>query len=298
MAQQFPRERIRLDVDISAGAGSQALTNQITKSSPKIWKATAKQFELGFFFGEELMDISDILTITITGKLDSIHNGPNLFTETIGTDKINTLLTIDQWNNMASQHAVIEFTAQEMDVEMNNSNTLTLWLIITGTNTDGEPVIFGSSTAQIVETGVTGFTNRPSAIIGGNIISPGSVYSGSGHFTQAVVAGQVYNLALGANDTNITNGTQTVTGGNFYAQGSTVTLNGTNGASITMVLRTALTPTFDELIAILQGYLPIVLAPGAVITLQSPDGTKQRKRGIDNDGNEFSQLVDLSSDPS
>jgi hypothetical protein len=131
--------------------------------------------------------------------------------------------------------------------------------------------------------------------MGGTIIPLGQTYSGAGAFVLNVVQNNVYYYFKGANDTDLVNGTETLNAtGYFTAQGGTVTLHGTNSTLITALVRWPLFPTWEQVNALVAGMLKAVNAPGMLLGLVSPDGTKMRLLGVGNDGLPVDEPRDLS----
>lgn len=292
----FPRERIRIRVNTDAKAGTSGIVDDITGSNPDCWKGTNVQFEIGLFFSEQLIDISNIQTLTFTAKDITNKTGPKLFEKSISQADMDLTLTEDAWTAGTGQHAILEFTPAEMNIDLNGQDSKTLWLMIHGISTEGDRLALGAAKLTVNETGID--SGLPSPVVGGNIIPAGSVYNGSGQYTVAVSVGKVYDWSKGSNDATLVNGTETLgASGRFTAQGSTVVLTGTIGTLVNGFIRGSTFYTADEVNALLAGTLKIVNGPGVVIWVQSQDGRWLRGFTVTEDGDIANPRIDRQATP-
>jgi hypothetical protein len=153
-------------------------------------------------------------------------------------------------------HAVFTFTEADVAFNLGNSDELTFKLTLHGDTSDetGEADAFARSQLRVIDAGIDAEQGTRAA---GNLITGSPSYDGSGHYLlTGLTAGRMYRWTDGgAHDTSVTNGSQTVTVTDsvFVAQGTTVTLNGTAGTTVTAVVWYGITPTGDEIAAYISG---------------------------------------------
>lgn len=244
----FEKTIIRCAIDVTSKT---PFKDVYTGKAPAFWNSTDIQFQLGFFKGSgddaELLDITNFDSVTIEVKAMTDKTGAAYMSKTVNSGELNTSLVVADWNDGSNQHATVDFPYTEADLPMGSEDTVVFWLVVHGVTTD-LPVgkdTFGCSTLTAYEDGISG-TGQP--VQAGNIIPGGAEYDGSGEYTLATTTGRTYKWTKGANDTNVVNGTETITTTDtiFIAQGTSITLNGTPSEDVTAVIRLAPYLNADE----------------------------------------------------
>ena len=296
MSVVFPRERIRLRLDTES---HKAALDQITQQPPKAWRGNSMQFEMGFFFNDQLLSTANIASVTMTVKDNADRNGPKLMEKVIDASGLNQILVDTNWTAGTDQHVVIDFTKDETLLDMGGNNTKQFWVAFVALTTD-TPVrrfTLGSTVLTLEDDGTT--SNSASLPpLGSNIIGLGALYDGAGAYTLAgLIAGRVYQFAIGTGDTNLVNGTETLTAsGSFAAQGTSVVLHGTASGPVTATVRWPLYLTADEADArYLNGVLKLINAPGVNIGMRSLNKRYMRQIGVDDNGNQYDHIIDLNA---
>lgn len=267
----FPRERIRLQIDTSLKIGNSAITDQRTAESPAAWKGTSVQFEIALFDDGELLDISNIQTLTFIAKDPNNKRGDLILQKSISQASMDLTLTQDAWDAKTGQHAVIQFNSSEMGIDLQGKDYRDLWLMVYGLTNLNEQVAFGAASLRVYETGIAGGPVTP--VLGSNLIPGGAVYDGSGHYVFALTAGKVYDFAKGSDETSLANGTETLSAsGRFTAQGGSVTLTGIAASPVTAAIRDKVFYTAEEINALIDGVVKAINKPGQPIYVQSPSG--------------------------
>ena len=205
-------------------------------------------------------------------------------------------MTAEEWEAQTNQHCIIPFTAAETALDLDGKTERDFWLVVTALTNDATPrrLVLGASILTMLDDGVFSGANTPA--LGSSIIPLAATYSAGGAYTLTVEAGKTYQWAKGTNDTNLVNGTETLTSSeNFTAQGSTVTLNGTANALITATVRNEVYYTANQVNAKLTGLAKVVGTPGETRVLTSPSGQYIRISGVDDSGSAYDQVVDTTA---
>lgn len=179
----------------------------------------------------------------------------------------NSTLTAADWNNGVDQHVILYFTAAQMELAVAAGPGATAYFLgIGGTSLDQNSVVqpdtFGFANLQMFN---DGYTDGQLPTQPGNSVGNGATYDGSGHYVLAVTPGRYYIVAFGAHDISITNvsaGDVTASLTVFAAHASTITLNGTPGATVTAVVRPNPVATTDLLTAVILGSVGNIFANG------------------------------------
>ncbi len=281
MPVSYPKRRVRIKLDVSNP--DTTMIDVLTGASPKLWRGRDVRFEIGVFYGEDVIDVSAWELFSLSIKPVTDRGGAALASKS--TSDINAALTADDWEDQTSQHFVIEFTADEMLLDMDGNDDKQFWAVIPGTSVEGASETFGCGAMTLVDDGTTGGTSNPP--LGASRIPQGAVYDGSGEYDLAVVANKDHRVAFGDNDTSVTNGTETVTdAGLFITQGTSITFNGTPSSLVTATIRYPAYFTADETRSLIGGLSGATVKQ---ITFESPSGNWLRTEGIDDDGNKYSQ---------
>lgn len=295
---QILRERIRLLCD-QQNDGLE--TDVITGSTARAARGNDMQFEFGFGVTIQdvfaLFDVSNFETVTLTVKDAADRGGVTLMQKSVGADELDLTLTPEQWDAGTHQHCVITFDAAETALELGQATEKTFYWSVRATTSTGTTVTLGDGELVLYSDGVAGEA-VVTAPLGSSLIPAGTTYSGAGAYVlNGLTIGQWYSWEDGgANDTNLVNGTQTLTSSGFFqAQATSVTLNGTASALITALVRTPRIYTADEVDARFAGTLKVINAPGVLIGTVSPNGLVLRLHGVSDERMPIDEIVDLTA---
>jgi hypothetical protein len=207
--------------------------------------------------------------------------------KTLAAADLNTNLATSEWEARTAQHGVFRFSSLETNLDLKGANRRELWMVFSAlVDETSEPITLGGGKVIIVEDGSL-IDQRSIPPLGSNLIPLGASYNGAGQYVLSVAAGKNHLWTKAANDTSVTNGTETVlASGSFIAQGATITLNGTPGALITATLRYPVYLTADEADArYLKNTAKVIKPRGQLEIFHSENGLWRRIVGVDNDGN-------------
>lgn len=217
---------------------------------------TGLRLKIAFFEGTSLADVSRF-TSAILRVLAQSRTGA-AFIDSGAIADFNITLTLDQWNAGTAAHLTIDIPGgANTELPLDDGEIKTRYYAILFGYTEDDAVNhadFGWANLDAYRDGISDV----GPILAGNAVPTESVYDGAGHFTLNLTQSRTYLWTKGANDTSVTNGTETVneTGADFTAQGATVTLNGTAGEAVTAVVRNAGAFTPDQADARYQQKVP------------------------------------------
>jgi hypothetical protein len=105
---------------------------------PQFWRGNNLKFEIGVFDGDNLLSVSSYASITVAIR-KMLDNGeiPSASHQALmqkSTYDLNDALTIETWKNGSSQHASIQFSAEESNILSGNH-----WLSIWASTSDAAP---------------------------------------------------------------------------------------------------------------------------------------------------------------
>jgi hypothetical protein len=105
---------------------------------PQFWRGNNLKFEIGVFDGDNLLSVSSYASITVAIR-KMLDNGeiPSASHQALmqkSTYDLNDALTIETWRNGSSQHASIQFSAEESNILSGNH-----WLSIWASTSDAAP---------------------------------------------------------------------------------------------------------------------------------------------------------------
>lgn len=156
-------QRIRLGIDTSK---MDAPTDVITGNSPQFWNAVDLQFELAFFYGANLLSLTNYDSITVQVKQGDPRTGLPLMAQTISSGSINNALSLNAWlgGNPTDCHALIVFPNAQTNLNLTD-DTDTFWLVISGLTSDSpaHEIIFGACPISVTEAGYS--TYPPASVV-------------------------------------------------------------------------------------------------------------------------------------
>lgn len=280
----FEIERIRLLFDVEDL--NPAVDQFANSESPQMWRGNDVQFELGFQYDSEILNMANYQTIKLIVKDSANRRGLKLMEKSISVADITPIFTQEQWDDKSQQHCTIAFTAAETKLDLKGDDARDFWLIIIGVTNTGKRLTLGNTIVTINDDGDDSSDVTPP--LGSSIIPPGATYDGSGHYALAVTQNKWYGYVKGTNDTSVTNGNQTLAAdGNFAAQTTAITLNGTPSALVTASIRYPVFLTMDESDARFQ----LKQAPFSL----SPNKRYLRVFGVTDNKEPIDQIVDLQN---
>ena len=105
---------------------------------PQFWRGNNLKFEIGVFDGDNLLSVSSYASITVAIR-KMLDNGeiPSASHQALmqkSTYDLNDALTIETWKNGSSQHASVQFSAEESNILSGNH-----WLSIWASTSDAAP---------------------------------------------------------------------------------------------------------------------------------------------------------------
>jgi hypothetical protein len=235
------------------------------------WSGAGAQFQFLLKRGTNLLDVSNLSSVTLT-ILAADRTGSAFLTKTISGASIDNTVDATSWADGSKQHLKFDLTGAEMALPVTTGQLSTIYfLVLSGYTTDAptDPDTFAWAQIAIHRDGVPTASTYVQA---GNLVSGGATYDGSGHYVLSVTTGKYYKwVDGGANDTSVTNGAQTVTvdGTNFLTQGATITLNGTAGQPVTATIYPSPIITADEIAALVAS---LITGTGGVVVGESTVG--------------------------
>lgn len=147
-------QRIRLAIDVSQMAN---INDVITGNTPQFWNGVDLQFELAFFYGANLIDISNLDSITVDLKDSDPRTGLPVMSATLASGSFNPGLTLDAWLGGAPSdcHALITFTNSETNIDLQDDLGDTYWLVISALTNDSpaHKLVMGGTPLNVVEGG-------------------------------------------------------------------------------------------------------------------------------------------------
>src|SRR5882724_10173555 len=168
---QLTNQRLRLAVD-TAQMG--AINDVITGNSPMFWNGVDLQFELAFFRGAALADISNLASITIDIKQSLDKTALPLMSATLSSGSFDSDLLLADWQagDQADCHALITFTHGQANLFLADDAD-PFWLVISA--------LTGDSPAHRVVLGATPLTVQE----GGAYVPPPAFVAQPNYYTAA-----------------------------------------------------------------------------------------------------------------
>lgn len=154
---QLSECRLRLRVEAGVFYG---VVDVLTGEVPRFWSGCDLRVELGLFYRKELLDVSNLETITVA-LYDETRSGLPFLTQTIQSANINATLTLDQWDAATHQHAAATFANSQTNLAI-GSRERKYWLAIGATTkTTGKKITAGAGPLIVVEDGLENESDGP-----------------------------------------------------------------------------------------------------------------------------------------
>jgi hypothetical protein len=146
MPPTLTRKRIRLQVFADQDS---AIKDYLTGATPVLWRGNDVQIELGIFFGAEVVDVTNIASVTVEAKESQTSPTSPVISKLV--DDLNAALTLATWQDGTGAHAVIPLTATETNIDLDGAAEKSFWLTVSAITTDAYAITLGTSYLQIRE---------------------------------------------------------------------------------------------------------------------------------------------------
>ena len=239
----YQSERVRLLFKMNSVANTR---DDFTQKEVDLWRRTDWRFEVGWAFGDTLVDASIYESAKIEIMPDDDREGAALASKTVVADDMTFNVSLEDWQSAAAQQAVFQFDHNETNFDLGGESSKVFYLVCSIRTQSGEWIVAGYATVRVYESGTPKDADYP--VQGGNVVPLGATYDGSGNYSLTVTLAKAYNIAFGANESTVTNGNETLTGsGLFTAQANPIVLHGTPNAIVTAVVRGEIYLTADQM---------------------------------------------------
>jgi hypothetical protein len=236
----YDSEKIRLQFQLGVVANT---TDAQTAIQGDAWRRTNWRFELSFARNSVIQDVSNFASLRLLVMPNDDRTGAALLDRT--TDQFTPVVADADWLAESDQQAVIEFTADETNLDLGDASSKTFYVVALVETVDGKFLVAGFAELTVYESGAWKDSQQPAQ--GGNIIPGGATYDGDGEYALSVAVGKLYSFTKGANDDAYDNGGGDITeDGNFTAAGAGITLKGTADAAVTAIVRSLVYITADQ----------------------------------------------------
>ncbi|MCX6994134.1 MAG: hypothetical protein NT011_13470 [Kiritimatiellaeota bacterium] len=157
-APTLTTKRIRLLINADKWANA---LDVLASATPRMWRGNDCQFELGIHWNSQLIDASNLAVLSLS--IYTVNRQTRKATKTISAAEITANPTAAGWSDTTQQHAVLAFTAEEMNWALSSNLTEeTFWLVVDGITDAGKDITYGYSVFTLVEDG-TGVVGAPPA---------------------------------------------------------------------------------------------------------------------------------------
>lgn len=249
MSTPLDRFRLRIPCLVGADPSRAGGDNVLTAGVPAFWRGNDLQIEVGLLDAAGvaiITDVSGIDSITVEVKSKQGDDAVTLMSKTVAAASITQDLEQADWDDDEGQHAVAVFSNAEANLDLAGKNKGSFWLVVSYLTTASPAkliTVYGGP-IDVYEDA----TPDSGPISGGNLVVVDSMYSSGGVFLlEGLTEGKVYSWTKGSDDTNLVNGTETLTAtGLFTAQGTSATLNGTPDAGVSAIVRGEVFLTADQ----------------------------------------------------
>lgn len=158
MSLQLVRQGIRLRADERSRL---PLLDAFTNATPQTWVRAATQFEVALARGGNLVDISNLASVTLEASPYDQRSAGRVFSQTLSGAALDAALTEQTWADGTQQHALFTFSSAEMNVPLGGKTRADLWLVISAVTSQGNPLVCGAGRLTLVEDGA--FAGAPAA---------------------------------------------------------------------------------------------------------------------------------------
>ncbi len=157
-APTLTTKRIRLLINADKWANA---LDVLSSATPRMWRGNDCQFELGIHWNSQLIDASNLAVLSLS--IYTPNRQTRKATKTISAAEITANPTAAGWSDTTQQHAVLAFTAEEMNWALSSNLTEeAFWLVVDGITDAGKYITYGYSVFALVEDG-SGVVGAPPA---------------------------------------------------------------------------------------------------------------------------------------
>jgi hypothetical protein len=151
-------QRVRIALDVSR---DDDFVDVATASSPHIWEGADVRFELGLHYGDVLMDVGALASVTLFVAPLAQRDGTRVMEKTVST--LDNLLAPSTWENGTAQHVIIPFTNAETDGLVASGDSTAYFIAIYAMTSESTPkrILLGTSVLTIEEAGFSGDPTPP-----------------------------------------------------------------------------------------------------------------------------------------
>lgn len=155
------RGRIRCKIDVSQ---SSPFVDVLTGSTPDFWRGEDVQFELAFYYGSALADLTEFDDLILMIK-DASRDGAPLVSVTIHAADLNLTLTTAQWEAGTGEHCTVAISSAETNFDLGGADSVRYWLVLFATTTNVPPrlITLGGTHVNVLE---NGYTEAPTVTAG------------------------------------------------------------------------------------------------------------------------------------
>lgn len=154
-APKLITKRIRLKVDADKWNNA---VDVLASGTPQMYRGNDCQFEIGIFWNSVLIDASNFAVISLS--IYTVDRKTRKATKTISATEITANPPAADWTANTAQHAILSFTAVEMNWPLTSGTSETFFLVVDGITDAGKYVTFGTSVFTLIEDG-TGVIGTP-----------------------------------------------------------------------------------------------------------------------------------------
>jgi len=166
--------------------------NTRTTASPEFTNTRTARVDIAVFDNNIFQtSIAQFDSVTLEIMAYASRTGARLVSKTVSSASFEIGITQSGWENGTQQHVTFTMTAAEMDVFTLSSNEQSLWMVITGSSSDGN-VTLGAGAAKVVEEG--------GVYAGAGAPAAGDPTYLTANQTLAAIAGAVENKRLVSSD--------------------------------------------------------------------------------------------------
>lgn len=166
MSTQLLRQGIRLRADARS---RQTWFDACTNATPQGWVRAATQFEIALASNGDLVDVSNLSSVTLEAAPFDDKDGPRVLSRTLPLSALDAGLTEATWADGSRQHALFVFSSGEMNVALSGADHADFWLVVTALTAAGDPIVCGTGKLILADDGTFNAAPPPPANPGAGI---------------------------------------------------------------------------------------------------------------------------------
>ena len=141
--------KVRFSADYRAPFGSATLKDEYTGQVIETVRGNATRFEVTFYEGPVLADLSEVQTLNLKIQPSQTEDGP-LADKTLALADLDLTTDAESWSDGTKQHAAFLLSNADMNIAM-AGEMQSLWLVVTAITTDGFEVTLAAGTILLHE---------------------------------------------------------------------------------------------------------------------------------------------------